>query len=169
MSHHVTATATNPSGAVEVVHVASAAAASAPLDLGSTGSGGLVKTSATQVEGESKMRGANLPTDNIEAASNTIQRGKADLAATAGAETRLNVLDLVGGGGGGGGGGAAAGQQNANNATGAVAQNNPDVDQLKTQTNLNAPTVNDLPSGGTTPLGQAGSGLPQQDVRSVKP
>ncbi|TDQ04923.1 hypothetical protein [Labedaea rhizosphaerae] len=129
MSHHVTATAQNPSGAVEVVHVANTATSAAPLDLGSTGSGGLVKTSATQVEGESKMRGANLPTDNIEAASNTIQRGKADLAATAGAETRLNVLDLVGGGGGGGGGGAAAGQQNANNATGAVAQNNPDVDQ----------------------------------------
>lgn len=163
MSHHVTATATNPSGAVEVVHVAAAGAAvaSAPLDLGSTGSGGLVKASSTQVEGVSKMRGANLPTENIEAASNTIQRGKADLGQTTGAETRLNLLDQVGGGGGGG-------QQNADTA---VAANNPDVDQLKTQTNLAAPTVNDLPTGnGATPLGQVGSsGLPQQDPRSVKP
>ena len=159
MSHHVTATATNPAGAVEVVHVAAAAAAaSAPLDLGSTGSGGLAKASTTHIEGESKMRGANLPTEHIEAASNTIQRGKADLAATTGAETRLNLLDEVGGGGGGG-------QQNADTA---VAANNPDVDKLKTQTELNAPTVNDLPSG-TTPLGQVGSnGLPEQDIRSLK-
>ena len=138
MSHHVTATAQNPSGAVEVVHVANTATSAAPLDLGSTGSGGLVKTSTTPVEGQSKTRGANLPTENIEAASNTIQRGKADLAATAGAETRLNQLDGVGGGGGGG---AGAGQQNANNATGAVAQNNPDVEaaaQNSTQGGANA-------------------------------
>jgi hypothetical protein len=193
MSHHVTATATNPSGAVEVVHVAAgAAAASAPLDLGSAGSGGLVKASTTQVEGVSKTAGANLPTENIEAASNTIQRGKADLSATAGAETRLNQLDLVGGGGGGGGG-----QQDADTA---VAANNPDVDQLKTETSLNAGggdatttgdptggtagttggttgglstdpnalTVNDLP-GGAQPANPIGTnGLPQQDIRSLR-
>jgi hypothetical protein len=164
MSHHVTATATNPSGAVEVVHVPNTATASAPLDLGSTGSGGLVKASATQVEGESKMRGANLPVADIESASNTIQRGKADLGQTAGAEERLNLLDRVGGGGGGGG--AAAGQQNADNATGAVAQNNPDVNALKTDTNLNAPTVNDLPAGGTTAT-PGGTGQPEMDVRST--
>jgi hypothetical protein len=149
MSHHVTATAQNPSGAVEVVHVANTATSAAPLDLGSTGSGGLVKTAATQVEGESKMRGANLPVANIEAASNTIQRGKADLASTAGAEERLNVLDLVGGGGGGGGGGgAAAGQQNAGNATGAVAQDNPDVNAEKTDTQTGTQGLT-----GATPAG----------------
>ena len=148
MSHHVTATATNPSGAVEVVHVAAAGAAgaavaSAPLDLGSTGSGGLVKASSTQVEGVSKMRGANLPTENIEAASNTIQRGKADLGQTTGAETRLNLLDQVGGGGGG--------QQNADTA---VAANNPDVNALKTD------------SANAGAGGQAGPSLAQDGVNS---
>jgi hypothetical protein len=169
MSHHVTATATNPSGAVEVVHLQSTATAAAPVDLGSTGSGGLVKASATQVEGESKMRGANLPVEDIEQASNTIQRGKADLAATNGAETRLNVLDLVGGGGGGGGGAAGgdAGQANADNAQGAVAQNGASADDLKTQTSLNAATVNDLPQ---TDAAQAvgTNGLPETDIRSTK-
>ena len=126
MSHHVTATATNPSGAVEVVHVQSSSATSAPLDLGSTGSGGLVKTGTTQVQGVSGTAGANLPVDNIEQASNTIQRGKHDLAATNGAEGRLEGLNGVGGGGGGGG--AGAGQANANNATGAVAQGTAGLD-----------------------------------------
>jgi hypothetical protein len=154
MSHHVTATATNPSGAVEVVHVANTATSAAPLDLGSTGSGGLVKTSATQVEGESKMRGANLPVENIEAASNTIQRGKADLASTAGAEERLNVLDLVGGGGGGGGAAAGAGQANAGNATGAVAQNGNDAAAIKDDTALNA--GQDAPTATPAGLTEAG-------------
>jgi len=127
MSHHVTATATNPSGAVEVVHVQSSSATSAPLDLGSTGSGGLVKTGTTQVQGVSGTAGANLPVDNIEQASNTIQRGKHDLAATNGAESRLEGLNGVGGGGGGGGA-AGAGQANADNATGAVAQGTENLD-----------------------------------------
>ena len=151
MSHHVTATAQNPSGAVEVVHVANTATSAAPLDLGSTGSGGLVKASTTQVEGVSKVRGANLPTENIESASNTIQRGKADLSATAGAETRLNALDGVGGGGGGGG---AAGANGANGANGTVAANNPDVNALKT----------DSANAGTG--GQAGPSLAQDGVNS---
>ena len=118
MSHHVSATSTNPTGAVEVVHVHSSAATTAPVD-----GGGSAKPAFIDTAGKSGATGANLPVDNIEQASNAIQRGKADLAQTAGAERRLDGFDGVGGGGGGGGANAAdAGQANANNATGAVAQ-----------------------------------------------
>jgi hypothetical protein len=150
----VTATATNPSGAVEVVHVHSAAATSAPVD--GAQAAAHVTPASTQVEGASGTRGANLPVDNLQQASNTIQRGKADLRQTAGAEHRLDLFDGVGGGGGGGG--ADAGQANAGNATGAVAQGtaNEDVSQTGTggQTDLSAKAV-------------GSSGLPDTDVRSV--
>jgi hypothetical protein len=124
MSHHVSASSGNPTGAVEVVHVHSSAATVSPVD-GGTGAGGPAKPAFTDVAGQSGTPGANLPVDGIEQASNTIQRGKADLARTAGAERRLDGFDGVGGGGGGGaanGANAAAGNANANNATGAVAQ-----------------------------------------------
>lgn len=127
MSHHVSASASNPTGAVEVVRVNSSATTTAPVDGGSsaatgataptpTGTGADVSTAATPtaqpvstpVAGQSGLPGANLPVPNIEQASNTIQSAKADLSRTAGAERRLDGFDLVGGGDGGGGGGGEA-------------------------------------------------------------
>ena len=142
MSHHVSATASNPTGAVEVVRVPSSSATAAPVDPGSAaGSAGAVApaaaptsvstpvssvvSGATPTAGQSGTPGANLPVDTIEQASNTIQNAQADLSRTAGAERRLDGFDLVGGGGGGGGGEAGAGQENANNAEGAVAPTEP--------------------------------------------
>lgn len=150
MSHHVSATASNPTGAVEVVRVSSSSTTTAPVDPGSAaGSAGSIAPAAastsvstpvstvvdgqaaTPAAGQSGTPGANLPVDTIEQASNTIQNAQADLSRTAGAERRLDGFDLVGGGGGGGGGGE-AGQENANNAEGAVAQGTADQDVSET-------------------------------------
>ena len=122
MSHHVSAGSSNPTGAVEVVRVQSSGATRAPLD-----GGGAAKPAVTQVAGNSGRAGANLPVEEIEQASNTIQNGRADLARTAGAERRLDGFDGVGGGGGGGG----ANNANANNADATVAAGtaNKDVSQ----------------------------------------
>lgn len=128
MSHHVSATATNPTGAVEVVHIQSSAEASAPID--GSGPAAPVTPAVTGVAGQSGMRGANLPVDNLEQASNTIQAGRADLARTAGAERRLDGFDGVGGGGGGGGANNGA-NANANNPTGAVAAGTAGEDMKK--------------------------------------
>lgn len=150
MSHHVSATASNPTGAVEVVRVPSSSTTTAPVDPGSAaGSAGAVApaaaptsvstpvssvvSGATPTAGQSGTPGANLPVDTIEQASNTIQNAQADLSRTAGAERRLDGFDLVGGGGGGGGEAeAGAGQENANNAEGAVAQGTADQDVSET-------------------------------------
>lgn len=132
MSHHVSVSASNPTGAVEVVRVSNSSTTTAPVDTGSAAgaSAPVAQTTSAPVSsvvggqpsagGQSGLPGANLPVDGIQQASNTIQNAQADLSRTAGAERRLDGFDLVGGGGGGGGG---AGQENANNAEGAVAQN----------------------------------------------
>jgi hypothetical protein len=83
--------AANPGGAVGVTRTAQA-----PLDLGG-GAGGLPVTSQTSVAGESGMRGATIPVDGLQQASTSIERGKADPAATNGAEGRLDALNGVGG------------------------------------------------------------------------
>lgn len=138
MSHHVSASPSNPTGAVEVVRAPSSAATTAPLDGGSAaGSGvsapvstevtGTAGAPTTPVAGQSGTPGANLPVDGLQQASTTIEGAKADLARTAGAERRLDGFDGVGGGGGGGGENAEAGQENANNAEGAVAQATADM------------------------------------------
>ena len=156
MSHHISASSTNPAGAVEVVHVhSSAAAATSPVDGG--GSGGSAKPAFTEVAGTSGTPGANLPVENIEQASNTIQRGKADLAQTAGAERRLDGFDGVGGGGGGGAKDAGGGNVNANNATGAVAQGTANQNVSDQQNGLAAQRANGA---------QTVSSLPDQDPRS---
>src|SRR5262245_45775616 len=124
MSHHVSASPTNPTGAVEVVRVASSTETAAPVDTGSTATGAPVTSSGPAAAQSSGTPGANLPVDGIQQASTTIQGARADLSRTTGAERRLDGFDGVGGGGGGGG--ANAGQENADNANGAVATGNPD-------------------------------------------
>lgn len=130
MSHHVSAGPSNPTGAVEVVRVSNSASATAPVDNGTSTPVSTVSTSATPAAAPapagSGTPGANLPVDGIQQASNTIQNARADLTRTAGAERRLDGFDAVGGGGGGGGNNN-VGQQNANNATGAVAQGTADL------------------------------------------
>lgn len=116
MSHHVSASSSNPTGAVEVVRTSSSAATTAPVDTGSVATSSqpistVVGGSPTSTAGASGTPGANLPVPDIEQASNTIQGARADLSRTAGAERRLDGFDLVGGGGGGGN--AAAGQGEA--------------------------------------------------------
>lgn len=142
MSHHVSASPSNPTGAVEVVRAPSSAATTAPVDGGGaagTGAGVSAPASTTPVStevtgtatapvaGQSGTPGANLPVDGLQQASTTIEGAKADLARTAGAERRLDGFDGVGGGDGGGGENADAGQENANNAEGAVAQATADM------------------------------------------
>ncbi len=112
MSHHVSASPSNPTGAVEVVRTSSSAATTAPVDTGSAATSSqpistAVGGSAAPAAGLSGTPGANLPVPDIEQASSTIQGARADLSRTAGAERRLDGFDLVGGGGGGGGGGEA--------------------------------------------------------------
>jgi len=115
MSHHVSVSASNPTGAVEVVRSASSARTSAPVDTGSVATSSqpistvVGGSGAPAAPGASGTPGANLPVPDIEQASSTIQNARADLSRTAGAERRLDGFDLVGGGGGGGGGGAQAG------------------------------------------------------------
>jgi hypothetical protein len=128
MSHHVSASPTNPTGAVEVVRVSSSATTTAPVD-GGGATGAVAAPAATPVStvaapGQSGTPGATLPVADLEQASNTIQGAQADLSVTAGAERRLDGFDGVGGGGGGGG--ENAGTENADNATGAVAQGTAD-------------------------------------------
>jgi hypothetical protein len=189
MSHHVSATASNPTGAVEVVRVPSSSTTTAPVDPGSAaGSAGAVApaaaptstpvssvvSGATPTAGQSGTPGANLPVDTIEQASNTIQNAQADLSVTAGAERRLDGFDLVGGGGGGGGE-AGAGQENANNAEGAVAQGTADQDVSETGIGGERDAVGQQ-ADLTTSLDQdgnvvgeannAGTGLPDTDERS---
>jgi hypothetical protein len=161
MSHHQTASPTNPTGAVEVVRVSSSAATTAPVDTG--GATGTPATPAsTVVNGQSGTPGATLPVEDLQQASNTIQGAQADLSVTAGAERRLDGFDGVGGGGGGGG----DGQANANNAEGAVAQGTADMD------------VSESGVGGARDMGEqtitttadaAGTAdtLPQTDTRSA--
>jgi hypothetical protein len=166
MSHHVSASSANPTGAVEVVHVHSSAATTSPVD-GGSGQGGLAKPAFTDVAGQSGTPGANLPVDSIEQASNTIQRGKADLAQTAGAERRLDGFDGVGGGGGGGAAKAAGanaaggGNANANNATGAVAQGTANQNVSDQNNGLAAQRANGAQAVSST--------VPQQDPRSTTP
>jgi hypothetical protein len=132
MSHHVSASPSNPTGAVEVVRTSSSAATTAPVDTGSvTTSSQPISTavggSAAPAAGLSGTPGANLPVPDIEQASSTIQGARADLSRTAGAERRLDRFDLVGGGGGGGGGEAQAGVADEG-ATDAVAAATEDKD-----------------------------------------
>jgi hypothetical protein len=179
MSHHVSAGATNPTGAVEVVRVSNPATTTAPVDGGGAAATGAVgagvpATSATptavstSVTGQSGAAGANLPVPEIEQASNTIQNAKADLSATTGAERRLDGFDLVGGGGGGGGGGGAeqAGVDDANTAEDDVAAGTADLnvsesgvggDRVTGEQALTS-TAADAPTAGANP---------QTDVRSV--
>jgi hypothetical protein len=182
MSHHVQASASNPTGAVEVVRVSNPATTAAPVDTGSataaTATPGAASAASTTpvssvVSGQapttgqsSGLPGANLPVEDIQQASNTMQNAQADLSVTAGAERRLDRFDLVGGGGGGeGGGGEGAGQENANNAEGAVAQDNPDVNQLENQRVDGETAVTSQPdvNPGTNAVA---TGL-EQDLRSV--
>jgi hypothetical protein len=142
MSHHVSASPSNPTGAVEVLRVSNSAATTAPVDGGSaTGAGSPVSTVVTAQAGASGTPGATLPVEDIEQASNTIQGAQADLALTAGAERRLDGFDGVGGGGGGGGENADAGNANADNATGAVAQGTADLNVSDQQGGLGAERV----------------------------
>lgn len=202
MSHHVSAAASNPTGAVEVVRVPSSSTTTAPVDGGGAASSAAPVTpgsasapvssvvggqAAAPVAGQSGTPGANLPTDSIEQASNTIQNAQADLSRTAGAERRLDGFDLVGGGGGGGGG--EAGQENANNAEGAVAQGTADQNVSETgiggqrdavgneaalDTSLaedgsvvgQVDSSNDIQQVSGTGQ-QAGTGLPDTDPRSA--
>jgi hypothetical protein len=165
MSHHVSASPSNPTGAVEVVRVSNSAATTAPVDTGSSAAAasGTATPSAqpvfTEVAGQSGTPGANLPVADIEQASNTIQNARADLARTAGAERRLDGFDGVGGGGGGGGDNAGAGQENADNATGAVAQGTDDLNVSDQQGGL----------GAQTAMGeQAVTSVPQTEARSAE-
>lgn len=175
MSHHVSAAASNPTGAVEVVRVSSSATTTAPVDggsaVGATGAPTPAAASApvstvvggqaaAPAAGQSGTPGANLPTDSIEQASNTIQNAQADLSRTAGAERRLDGFDLVGGDGGGGGGDA--GQENANNAEGAVAQGTADQDVSETGIGGQRDAVGNE-AALTTSLGEDGSVVGQVD------
>ncbi len=127
MSHHVSVSASNPTGAVEVVRSASSARTSAPVDTGSVATSSqpistmIGGSGAPAAPGASGTPGANLPVPDIEQASSTIQNARADLSRTAGAERRLDGFDLVGGGGGGGGGGGAEAGVADEGATDAVA------------------------------------------------
>jgi hypothetical protein len=126
MSHHVSASPSNPTGAVEVVRTSSSAATTAPVDTGSVATSSqpistAVGGSAAPAAGLSGTPGANLPVPDIEQASSSIQGARADLSRTAGAERRLDGFDLVGGGGGGGGGGGAEAGVADEGATDAVA------------------------------------------------
>ena len=163
MSHHVSASASNPTGAVEVVRVSSSATTTAPVD----GGGATTPVStvvsgqpAAPAAGQSGTPGANLPVADIEQASNTIQGAQADLSVTAGAERRLDGFDGVGGDGGGGGD---AGQENANNAEGAVAQGTADLDVSATGVGGDR-----MDLGQDAALTTTGEQLPQTDVRSVQ-
>lgn len=115
MSHHVSAGASNPTGAVEVVRTASSTTSQAPVDPGSatgsaaSGNAPIATGGGAPAAQSSGAPGAQLPVDEINQASNTIQSAKADLARTTGAERRLDGFDGVGGGGGGGGAGGEAG------------------------------------------------------------
>jgi hypothetical protein len=178
MSHHLSASPTNPTGAVEVVRVDSAAATTAPPDTGSgaapvtgtaigpAGTGSAGAPVLTDVAGPSGTPGANLPVDSIQQASTTIEGGKADLALTAGAERRLDGFDGVGGGGGEGGDkagkdGGNGGLVNENNEIGAVAQGTADLNVSDQQGGLAAQLVT-----GEQVLDPTG-GLPDQDPRSL--
>lgn len=145
MSHHVSASPSNPTGAVEVVRVSDAAATTAPMDGGGTSAPVSTVVSSrvgTPVAGQSGTPGANLPVADIEQASNTIQGAQADLSRTTGAERRLDGFDGVGGGGGDGGGeNADAGNVNADNETGAVAQGTADLNVSDQQDGLGAQRV----------------------------
>jgi hypothetical protein len=175
MSHHVSASASNPTGAVEVVRVSSSATTTAPVDGGgaaatsATGTGTTTPVStvvsgqsATPAAGQSGTPGANLPVTDIEQASNTIQGAQADLSVTAGAERRLDRFDLVGGDGGGGGGDN-AGQENANNAEGAVAQGTADLNVSETGVGGDRMAL-----GEDAALTTTGEQLPDMDARSVQ-
>ena len=160
MSHHVSASATNPSGAVEVVRVASSATTQAPVDAGgATGGAGaaggnapIATGGAAPTAGSSGTPGANLPVDEIQQASNTIQSAKADLSRTTGAERRLDGLDGVGGGGGG----AAAGDAAAGDAT--VAEGTDQLDSEKLAENTSAAGADGQQISSTADSSAAASG-----------
>jgi len=165
MSHHVSASATNPSGAVEVVRVASSATTQAPVDAGgATGGAGaaggnapIATGGAAPTAGSSGTPGANLPVDEIQQASNTIQSAKADLSRTTGAERRLDGLDGVGGGGGGAAAGdAAAGDAAAGDAT--VAEGTDQLDSEKLAENTSAAGANGQQISSTADSSAAASG-----------
>ena len=142
MSHHVSVSASNPTGAVEVVRVSSSAATTAPVDGGATTSAPATPAAtpvSTVAPGQSGTPGAALPVADLEQASNTIQNAQADLSRTAGAERRLDGFDGVGGGGGGGNDNA--GQENADNATGAAAQGTANANVSDQQGGLGAQRV----------------------------
>ena len=166
MSHHVSASASNPTGAVEVVRVSNSATTTAPVDGGSgagAGAPALAQPMFTEVAGQSGTPGATLPVEDIEQASNTSQRAKADLSQTAGAERRLDGFDGVGGGGGGGGDNADAGNANADNPTGAVAQGTADLNVSDQDGGLGAQRVMGEQALTTT----AEDAAQQTDPRSV--
>lgn len=183
MSHHVSASATNPSGAVEVVRVASSATTQAPVDAGSaTGAAGAgggnapIATGGAPAAGSSGTPGANLPVDEIQQASNTIQSARADLSRTTGAERRLDGFDGVGGGGGGGG--AAGGEAAAGDTTVAAGTDQLDSEKLAGNTQQVGADGQQLTStadssaaasGGIEGNEQQGSSLAQLDNAAINP
>jgi hypothetical protein len=162
MSHHVSAGASNPTGAVEVVRVASSATSQAPVDPGSAASsaGGnapIATGGGAPVAQSSGTPGAQLPVDEINQASNTVQSAKADLSRTTGAERRLDGFDGVGGGGGGGGAAGAGGDAAAGDATVAAGTDQLDSEKLAEQTQQQGGGGAQLTSDALNNQGSAGT------------